>query len=70
MANHIVKMSLPEGLVVNSDVEFTVSSDGKKLGEVHLSRGTIDWRPAGAKKAEYRLKWERFAEIMIANGRG
>jgi hypothetical protein len=70
MANHVVRMSLPQGLVVNSDVEFTITSDGKKLGEVHLSKGTIDWRPAGAKKAEHRLKWEKFADLMIANGHG
>jgi hypothetical protein len=61
-------MSLPQGLVINSDVEFVVSSNGKKLGEVHLSKGTIDWRPAGAKKAEYKISWERFAELMTSEG--
>jgi hypothetical protein len=64
---HNVKMSLPQGLVINSDIEFSITSNGKKLGEVHLSKGTIDWRPAGAKKAEYKVGWEKFADMMVAN---
>jgi hypothetical protein len=62
-------MSLPDGIIINTDVEFTITSDGRKLGEVHLSKGTIDWRPVGAKKVEYRLSWEKFAELMSGHGR-
>jgi hypothetical protein len=57
-------MSVPDGIVINTDVEFAVFSDGKKFGEVHLSRGTIDWHPAHSKKVEYSHTWEDFARRM------
>ena len=69
MPRHEVTMSLPKGVVINADVVFVIAGDGQKLGELHLSRGTIDWRPAHAKKIEYRLGWERFAEFMQEHGR-
>jgi hypothetical protein len=69
MAQHTVKMSLPDGIVINTDVEFTITSDGRKLGEVHLSKGTIDWRPVGAKKVEYSCNWEQFAVLMTGKRR-
>jgi hypothetical protein len=56
-------MSLPRASVVNTDVEIEVFSDGEKLGELHLSRGTIDWRPAHSPR-EIKLEWERFARLM------
>jgi hypothetical protein len=68
VAIHNVTMSLPQGLVTNSDVEFSITSDGKKLGEVHLSKGTIDWRPAGAKNGVQGQLGE-FAEMMTASAR-
>jgi hypothetical protein len=69
MARHEVTMSLPKGVVINADVVFVVASDGLKLGELRLSKGTVDWRPAHAKKIEYRVGWERFAEVMQEHGR-
>ena len=69
MAKHEVKLALPQGLVINTDVEFEVYSNGAKLGELHVSRGTIDWRPGRSKKAEYRMTWEQFADNMKANGK-
>jgi len=66
MPVHEIKMSVPAGLVLNSDVEFEVVSGGTKLGELHLSRGSVDWRPSRSKKTEYRVPWERFATLMEA----
>jgi hypothetical protein len=69
MPIHKITMSLPAGLVVNSDVEFVVMSGSEKLGELHLSKGSLDWRPKNSKKTEYRLSWERFAQVMATEGR-
>lgn len=67
MATHKITMSLPAGVVINSDIEFVVMSGTTKLGELHLSKGSIDWRPKNSKKTEYRLTWERFAKLMEAH---
>jgi hypothetical protein len=64
MAVHKVTMNLPRNIVVNSDVELEIYSNGKKLGELHVSKGSIDWRPNRTKKTEYRLEWEDFALLM------
>lgn len=69
MPAHQIRMSLPQGLVINSDVEFIVMSGESKLGELHLSRGSIDWRPKRSKKVEYVMRWEKFAELMEEHGR-
>ena len=63
MPVHEIRMSLPRASVINSDVEIEVWSDGVKLGELHLSKGTIDWRPAHTAR-ETRLPWEKFARLM------
>jgi len=68
MATHSISMKLPQGAVLNTDIEFEIRANGAKLGEVHLSKGTIDWRPYKSKGSEYRLSWEKFAELMVANG--
>lgn len=63
MPVHEIRMSLPRASIVNTDVEIEVFSDNAKLGELHLSKGTIDWRPAHTAR-EIRLPWERFARLM------
>ncbi len=68
MPAHKITMSLPEGIVINTDVEFEVRSGGAKLGELHLSKGSIDWRPSRSKKTEFRMTWEFFAQMMEEHG--
>jgi hypothetical protein len=63
MPVHEIRLSLPRASVINTDVEVEVWSDNAKLGELHLSKGTIDWRPAHTAR-EIRLPWERFARLM------
>jgi len=63
MPVHEIRMSLPRASVINTDVEIEVFSDETKLGELHLSKGTIDWRPAHSPR-EIRMSWERFARLM------
>jgi hypothetical protein len=63
MPVHEIRLSLPRASVINTDVEIEVWSDNTKLGELHLSKGTIDWRPAHTSR-EIRIPWERFARLM------
>ena len=51
---------------MNSDYRFEVFSGSEKLGEVRISKGTIDWRPRNARHV-MRLTWERFDALMQAN---
>jgi hypothetical protein len=63
VATHDIEVELPAKVVLHKDVRFTIKSDGAKLGELRISKGTIDWRPAN-KRAPIRLEWERFNELM------
>jgi hypothetical protein len=64
MPKHDVEMSIPTSKVVlHADVVFEVHSDGRRLGELRVSQGGIDWRPGNA-KIPAKLTWERFDRIM------
>ena len=68
MAVHRVEMALPSTDIQNADVTVSVWSDDELLGELLISRGTIDWRP-GHHHTVFSMDWERFDGLMRANGR-
>ena len=63
MARHDIDVEIPPKVVLNSDVRFVVRSDGEKLGELLVSRGSIAWVPGHSPKPIH-LRWERFDELM------
>jgi hypothetical protein len=64
MPRHDVEMKIPTTKVVlHADVVFEVRSDDEKLGELHVSQGSIDWYSRSSKKPT-RLRWERFDQVM------
>jgi hypothetical protein len=63
VAKHELGLSIPRGEIVNADAVITVHSDGVKVGELRMSRGTIDWHPANHKH-RIRLSWEEFDKVM------
>ena len=63
MPEHKIEIHQPSKRVLNSDVSFVVYSAGNRLGELSISRGSIDWRPAN-KRSVIKLSWERFAQLM------
>ncbi len=68
MPKHEIDVKVPQEIWVgNTDLEIAVKADRKLLGRLHISRGTIDWIPA-KERSRYRLRWERFAELMVENG--
>jgi hypothetical protein len=66
MPQHEIEASLPAHRVVNTDVTIIVKSDGKRLGELLISKGTIDWRPTRKWRdtSTCKLSWERFDRVM------
>lgn len=47
MPTHEIRVTMPSTTqVINADVVFTVTSDGVRLGELEVSKGSLDWRPA------------------------
>lgn len=63
MAEHRIEINQPAKQVLHSDISFSVYSDGLALGELKISKGTIDWRPAGHQKS-VKWSWELFARAM------
>ena len=51
---------LPVG---NVDIKVIVDQDGERLGQLKVSRGSIDWKPGKAKRT-WQLEWERFDQLM------
>ena len=68
MPVHRIELELPPTDVQNTDVSICVWSDDELLGELRVSRGTVDWRP-GRHHHVWSMEWERFDELMRANGR-
>ena len=67
MPTHEVHVDLPTGIVLHSDVKFEIWSDEEKLGELLVSKGSIDWIPGNA-RTRYTLGWEKFDEMMVKDG--
>lgn len=67
MPKHEIDARLPAHTIANVDVRFLVNSDGVLLGELKISKGSLDWRPA---KHQYsrRLSWEKFASLIEEHG--
>ncbi len=46
------------------DWVFAMRSRGRKLGQLQMSAGTIDWWPAKSRDTRTTLTWRRLAEVM------
>jgi len=63
MPSHNVKFTLPERELGKVDAKFFVYEDGKKLGEITISRGAIEYYPANAQKP-VKMSWAQFDLAM------
>ena len=63
MPRHHIEISLPTKPLKNVDAAISIWSDEEKLGELRISRGTLDWKSAG-KKNPRRIPWENFAYLL------
>jgi hypothetical protein len=64
---HDIEIELPPKVVLHKDVTFVVKSDSVKLGELRVSKGSIDWVPAKHQNG-CRLRWEQFDLLMREHG--
>lgn len=63
MPVHKIEVRKPAKQVLNSDIELTVYSDGMVLGELRISRGSIDRRLAKKSRVS-KWTWEQSAAPM------
>lgn len=63
MPRHSIEITLPSKPIKNADTVIGVWSDGDKLGELRISKGTVDWR-RGSKKTWKYITWEKFADLL------
>jgi hypothetical protein len=63
MAIHDVTFEVPQRALGKADVAFRVKENGKTLGTLKISNGSIVWFPRGT---TYGLKmgWARFHKTM------
>ena len=66
---HEVRMDICSAFITKTDVTFDIRENGSKLGTLLISRGNIEWVPAGNSVNKRRLKWSKFAEVMENVGR-
>src|SRR5262249_13645978 len=69
MPKHTLNLHLPQSTIENSDAEIVVYSDAAILGRLLISKGGVDWWPAGRKKSHTGRGGEKFAEVMEAQPR-
>lgn len=67
MAKHEVKFQVPERPLGKADVEFAVKRDGKPVGRLKVSNGTIVWVPK-QKTYGFKVNWKKFDQLMEEYG--
>jgi len=63
MAQHEVTLDLSTTFVLD------IKKDGRKLGSALISKGNIQWVPAGNSVNKKQLSWTKFAELMESEGK-
>ena len=63
MPEHEIEIALPRKALINADAMIVIRSDGKKLGEMHLSKGSLDWKST-RKRGVRSISWERLADLL------
>jgi hypothetical protein len=67
VATHNVSMKIAHAMDVgNVDVEFEIRKGTRLMGRVKLSKGSIDWTPANARKSR-KATWTEFAAWMMTD---
>ena len=63
MPTHDVYGTLPFALLGKKDAYFDIYQDGKKLGTITISKGSIEWYPKNAKNP-YGFSWSEFDKMI------
>lgn len=65
---HEVTLDIASKFVLNKDVKIEVRTDDGKLGTLLVSKGNVEWLPAGNSVNKKRMTWKKFAELIEAEG--
>lgn len=69
MAQHEVSLEITHAINIgNKDVDFPVRVDGKLLGRLQISTGSIDWLPSPNSRTKHAMSWSDFAALMKEHG--
>jgi len=60
---HDVRFSIPERELGKADIEFKIKQNGKVLGTLRVSKGSIVWLPKGTTYG-HKIGWIKFDEFM------
>lgn len=66
---HEVSLDINSKFVLHKDVKVEVKTDEGKLGTLLISKGNIEWLPAGNSVNKHRLSWTKFADLMEKQGK-
>jgi len=63
VAKHTVRVKLPKHVEIDGkDLEVQVKSNGRTIGTLKISKGSLDWRDAYDQKSHI-VPWQKFAEF-------
>ncbi len=63
MAVHEVEFTIPTRLLGKSDVKFVVRENGKVIGTLAVSNGSVVWFPRGTSYG-CKMGWAKFDRLM------
>ncbi len=69
MARHEVRARIDTKVIGHKDLEIMVKRSDEKLGTLLISKGNIEWLPKGNSISKKRVSWQRFADLMEAEGK-
>ena len=64
MAKHDIRMDQSLRDLGKVDVVLHVVIDGAKRGELHLSKGGVDWWPRSSKHIKHTWTWSNLADLL------
>lgn len=66
---HEVTLDIATKFVLHKDVKIEVKTDEGKLGTLLVSKGNVEWMPAGNSVNKKRMTWKNFAKLMEEHGK-
>jgi hypothetical protein len=67
LAQHDVVFTVPQRPLGKADIEFVIYQDGKKFGDLRVSKGALEWIPAD-KTYGTKFSWKQFNALAAENG--
>jgi hypothetical protein len=62
MAQHEVKFNVPKRPLAHKDIEFEIDQNGRKFGELRVSKGGVLWVPRNDQLG-FKLPWRKLAQL-------